>query len=266
MVLLWGCLIIPEYAVAESYRTHLKLRAEAAIQANLEANQALLNGERVCWLGAQSTWNEIPTRLSEEGLANGLLPGDDIVAINDIERSEKKVRSMLSVFRPGERLRITVRRSGSLIDINATCSDGTDRAWAFYRMLEHATDGDWSGCIQQSYLADEINGLRISHSVKYRRMCSEAIRCSPFRCQPPTVNNANLLYEQMQLSMEEASIAGGFSEQAKHVSRGIDWLEKYGFASIADELRSELRFWKRKQESDSEEFDNDGHGYWMTPH
>jgi S1-C subfamily serine protease len=228
---------------ALSDRASIKASAKVQLEELRPTIDKLRNDGRFCALGIRSTWRgSIVTAVSDEGVANGIQPGDNLVVIEGTEISGRLRSDALINHEPGDSIAITIERNGQSISLVATCYDGTNKEQTMVKIIQAAAKGQWQNCIEEADNLDQVNGGPISYTAQIRMSCREAIRCrTSNRCKPATYDTARDIYDFSRLSMRESIIASELDSERSNTLSNISWLEAAGFPRFAAELESELR-------------------------
>jgi hypothetical protein len=226
-----------------SYKLVVKRYMKSRLELLSDDLDKLDSGQSICGIGIQDSWNRTVVHVSDIGAANGLQPGDEIMAVNGdpIADESGSFEQVIRNFGANDKIAVNVMRNDEAIDLDAVCIDDTEGFRMQADMLRLAAKGKWKQCIAKSYDIDEMNGRKSMFSATFRNTCTEAKRCG-WRCRKPTVEDAKSLYEVNLTELQAVTLANVDIDGVRtSVQNGIKWLEKTGYENFAADLKSRYK-------------------------
>jgi len=194
-----------------------------------------------CDDGTYFTNSGVIYAVTPKATAAGLRLGDRIVAVNGRrEVNAKQLDGMLAANYPGNTVTLMIDRTGTEIEINVVCNDGSAIKAAHLRVLEATSRGDWKGCEAAAQELIQNDGRKASFVFQYLLICREAERALTGR--ELSSFDARLRYDVWRMRLEEARLVpDGVTNIRGQVLEQIEILRISGFQSFAQELRAELQ-------------------------
>lgn len=175
-------------------------------------------------------------QLSESARRSGARRGDKILAIDDVSVPDlKSLMSQMIRRSPGDRIEVTVERSGHELKLDLTCENGLPTTQLLIAALDAGGSGRWDDCLLNLQRFEQQT-IPSSITVSLRLRCSESKRGIENRA--PDLNDALLIHSAGRIVLEEAA----FNPAGVPPVRGIvlshaDWLNRMGFNALAQDMQ-----------------------------
>jgi S1-C subfamily serine protease len=190
------------------------------------------------WLADQTGYVSDLTPWAERA---GLRRGDRIQAVGDVSGAEAGtwVAALSKLSAPGDRLSITVERSGRPVRLELPCRDHT-LVWRGERSIfEAIAAGRWDDCVAAARRMMDVRQRPWASLLRTELECS-AEKLKNDKAQP-TQQLWQLYYRTSTAELEAARyVPGRLSMIRPNIVSAIDTLARRGLPAQADDLRQQL--------------------------